>query len=101
MDLKELLEFNGNGGHRGTLVGPRGDPEDTSRKRIWKMYRDLYSGGQRMKDSASEYIRPRFREPSDVYMERLWKVFYENYIGSIVAWYGATLFRREAVLTCT
>ena len=27
------------------------------------------------------------------------RVFYENYIGSIVDWYAATLFRREPVLT--
>ena len=31
--------------------------------------------------------------------ERLTRVFYENYVGSIVDWYAATLFRREPVLT--
>ena len=35
------------------------------------------------------------REPGDVYSERLSRVFYENYIGSIVDWYAATLFRQE------
>jgi hypothetical protein len=34
-----------------------------------------------------------------VYSERLSRVFYQNYIGSIVDWYSATLFRREPVLT--
>ena len=101
MDINNLLDFTGSGGQVATSFVQREHPEYTSRKRIWKMYRDLYSGGQRMKDSASEYLRPRFREPNDVYMERLWKVFYENYIGSIVDWYGATLFRREPVLTFT
>lgn len=74
-------------------------PEYVQRKRVWRMYRDLYAGGQRMRDNASLYILPRFREPNDVYFERLNKVFYENYIGSIADWYGATLFRREPVLT--
>ncbi len=31
-------------------------------------------------------------------MERLSRSFYENYVGSIVDWYTATLFRREPVL---
>jgi hypothetical protein len=79
----------------------REHPEYTSRKRVWKTYRDLYVGGQAMKDSASEYLLPRFREPSDVYFERLNKVFYENYIGSIVDWFGATLFRREPAITAS
>ncbi len=51
-----------------------------------------------MKSSASEYLVRRQREPGDVYGERLRRAFYENYIGSIVDWYGATLFRREPVL---
>ena len=76
----------------------REHPEYTSRKRVWKTYRDLYVGGQAIKDSASEYLLPRFREPTDVYWERLNKVFYENYIGSIVDWFGATLFRREPTI---
>jgi hypothetical protein len=100
MDLSSLVEFTVGGMTEKTFV-QREHPEYTSRKRVWKQYRDLYSGGQRMRDNASEYVRPRFREPSDVYLERLSKVFYENYIGSIVDWYGATLFRREPVLTFT
>ena len=74
-------------------------PEYVSRKRTWKTYRDLYMGGQQFNDSASEYLVRRQREPSDVYSERLARVFYENYLGSIVDWYAATLFRREPVLT--
>jgi len=33
-----------------------------------------------------------------VYEERLRRVFYENYVGSIVDWYAATLMRREPML---
>ena len=76
----------------------REHPEYMGRKGSWKTYRDLYAGGDRMQDNASEYLPRRHREPLDVYMERLGRVFYENYIGSIVDWYGATLFRREPIL---
>ena len=41
----------------------------------------------------------RQKEPADVYGERLSRVFYENYIGSIIDWYAATLFRREPILS--
>src|SRR5262249_22205360 len=34
----------------------------------------------------------------DVYAERLSRVFYQNYIGSIVDWYAATLFRSDPVV---
>ncbi len=34
-----------------------------------------------------------------MYAERLSRCFYENYVGSIVDWYAATLFRREPHLT--
>lgn len=77
----------------------REHPDYVARKRTWKMYRDLYAGGERMRESAGEYLEQRQREPGGVYRERLNKVFYENYIGSIVDWYGATLFRREPLLT--
>src|ERR1700686_2928906 len=52
-----------------------------------------------MRIHAQDYLDRREREPGDVYAERLSRVFYENYIGSIVDWYAATLFRREPVLT--
>jgi len=74
-------------------------PEYTARKAGWRKYRDLYVGGEQLRAHASEYLIRRQREPGDVYAERLSRVFYENYIGSIVDWYGATLFRREPVLT--
>jgi hypothetical protein len=63
------------------------------------MYRDLYAGGERMRESAAEYLEQRQKEPGHVYRERLGKVFYENYVGSIVDWYSATLFRREPLLS--
>jgi len=74
-------------------------PEYLVSKHVWRRYRDLYIGGERLKLHAQEYLVPRQREPGDVYTERLSRVFYENYIGSIVDWYAATLFRREPVLT--
>src|SRR5215472_5061407 len=66
---------------------------------MWKRYRDLYVGGDQLRINAQDYLIRRQREPGDVYAERLSRVFYENYIGSIVDWYTATLFRREPVLT--
>ncbi len=77
----------------------REHPEYTALKHVWRRYRDLYIGGERLKQHAQEYLLPRQREPGDVYTERLSRVFYENYIGSIVDWYSATLFRREPVVT--
>jgi hypothetical protein len=77
----------------------REHPEYLALKHVWRRYRDLYIGGERLKLHAQEYLLPRQREPGDVYTERLSRVFYENYIGSIVDWYSATLFRREPVVT--
>ena len=70
-------------------------PEYTARKGMWRRYRDLYAGGEQMKANAPDYLAQRQKEPADVYSERLSRVFYENYIGSIIDWYAATLFRRE------
>ena len=77
----------------------REHPEYAAKKAVWRQYRDLYCGGEQFKNNAQNYLIRRQREPGDVYMERLSRVFYENYIGSIVDWYGATLFRREPVLS--
>jgi hypothetical protein len=76
----------------------REHPEYIARKAIWKQYKDLYAGGERLRASAAEYLVRRHKEPSEVYGERLSRVFYENYIGSIVDWYAATLLRREPML---
>lgn len=76
----------------------REHPEYRIKRTMLRRYRDLYAGGEQLQTSASEYLLPRQKEPADVYNERLRKVFYENYIGSIVDWYGATLFRREPIL---
>ena len=73
-------------------------PDYISRKAMWRKYRDLYVGGEQLKEHASEYLTPRQKEPADVYAERLSRVFYENYAGSIIDWYAATLFRREPEL---
>ena len=77
----------------------REHPEYAAKKAMWRMYRDLYAGGVQLKANAEEYLARRQKEPGDVYGERLSHVFYENYIGSIIDWYAATLFRREPLLT--
>ncbi|MBL8237086.1 MAG: hypothetical protein JNM66_06690 [Bryobacterales bacterium] len=73
--------------------------EYKARHALWKQYRDLYTGGAQFKAQAGEYLVQRNREPVGVYQERLNRAFYENYIGSIVDWYAATLFRREPVIS--
>ncbi|MBI3281339.1 MAG: hypothetical protein HYZ57_16000 [Acidobacteria bacterium] len=73
-------------------------PDYKARKAMWGRYRDLYVGGEQIKTNASRYLVQRHKEAGDVYAERLERVFYENYIGSIIDWYAATLFRREPVL---
>jgi hypothetical protein len=74
-------------------------PEYAAQKAAWRRYRDLYAGGEQFKANAAEYLIRRQREPGEVYAERLSRIFYENYVGSIVDWYAATLFRREPVIT--
>lgn len=76
----------------------REHPEYVARKAIWRQYEDLYAGGEQLRMHASEYLVRRHKEPGDIYLERLGRVFYENYIGSIIDWYAATLMRREPVL---
>jgi hypothetical protein len=76
----------------------REHPEYVARKAMWKQYKDLYAGGERLRNAASDYLVRRHFEPGQVYQERLSRVFYENYIGSIVDWYAATLMRREPML---
>ena len=73
----------------------REHPEYKRHRLMWRMYRDLYAGGHEFKLRAAEYLLRRQKEPLDVYSERLHRAFYENYIGSIIDWYAATLFRRE------
>jgi len=76
----------------------REHPEYAAKKAMWKKYKDLYAGGEQMRENAFEYLVRRHKEPSDIYAERLHRVFYENYAGSIIDWYAATLMRREAAL---
>lgn len=77
----------------------REHPEYAARKAMWKQYRDLYSGGEQLRERASEYLARRHKEPNQIYAERLSKVFYENYVGSIVDWYAATLMHRAPNVT--
>jgi hypothetical protein len=74
----------------------REHPEYAVRKAMWRKYRDLYTGGEQLRENASEYLARRNREPAGIYAERLSRVFYENHIGSIVDWYAATLLHRNA-----
>jgi hypothetical protein len=76
----------------------REHPEYVARKAMWRQYQDLYAGGERLRLNASEYLVRRHKEPNEVYRERLGRVFYENYIGSIIDWYAATLLRREPMM---
>jgi len=73
----------------------REHPEYVARKAIWKQYKDLYAGGEQLRTNASLYLVRRHKEPGEIYLERLARVFYQNYIGSIIDWYAATLMRCE------
>ena len=73
-------------------------PDYTSRSRMWRKYRHLYAGGEEFRRHADEYLIRRHKEVMDVYQERLARVFYENYLGSIVDWYMATLVRKDPVI---
>src|SRR5260370_41878003 len=77
----------------------REHPEYAKKHETWRRYRDLDAGGEHFKANASQYLIPRHKEPPEIYYERLSRVFYENYTGSIIDWYAATLFRREPLLT--
>ncbi len=66
---------------------------------MWRRYRDLYAGGELLREHADQFLTRRQKEPQDVYLERLSRLFYENYIGSIIDWYSATLFSREPGIT--
>lgn len=84
---------------RTNLFITREHPDYVRQREMWHRYRDLYSGGEQFKANASRYLMPRHKEPAEIYYERLGNVFYENYAGSIIDWYAATLLRREPALT--
>jgi hypothetical protein len=71
----------------------REHPEYVAKKALWAQYKHLYAGGEQIRANASLYLVRRHKEPGDVYRERLARVFYQNYIGSIIDWYAATLMR--------
>jgi hypothetical protein len=77
----------------------RPNPEFERNAAMYRTYHHLYRGGEVLRQNAAEYLSRRIREPHEVYQERLSRVFYENYIGSIIDWYAATLFRREPIVT--
>ncbi len=76
----------------------REHPDFKRKRHIWRTYRDLYTGGHAFKSRAADYLLRRQKEPLDIYSERLDRVFFQNYVGSIVDWYAATLFRRQPSL---
>jgi hypothetical protein len=76
----------------------REHPDYAGRVAITRKYRDLYTGGEQLRANAAEYLVRRHKEAPDVYSERLSRAFYENYAGSIIDWYAATLFRREPLV---
>jgi hypothetical protein len=73
-------------------------PDYAANRPVWKKYSDLYAGGEQFRKHASEYLIRRNKEPNEVYVERLDRVFYENYIGSIIDWFSATLMTREPII---
>jgi hypothetical protein len=73
-------------------------PDYVCKRRLWRRYHDLYAGGEQFREHAAEYLVRRHKEGMEIYHERLARVFYENYLGSIIDWYMATLVRREPVL---
>jgi len=76
-------------------------PEYVAKCNLWRRYSDLYAGGEQLRKRGMEYLIQRSKEPAEVYYERLSRIFYENYIGSIIDWYSATLLRREPVVEFT
>lgn len=76
----------------------REHPAYRANREMWQRYEDFYVGGEQLRRNASLYLVRRQKEPSDVYQERVSRVFYENYLGSIVDWYAATLFRNEPII---
>jgi hypothetical protein len=76
----------------------REHPEYAAFRETYRRYRDLYAGGEQFRANSSSYLVQRHREPPDIYGERLERVFFENYVGSIIDWYAAALFRREPIL---
>jgi hypothetical protein len=73
-------------------------PEYVANRAVWRKYGDLYAGGEQFRKHAGEYLVRRNKEPNEIYVERLDRVFYENYIGSIIDWFSATLMTREPIL---
>ena len=73
----------------------RQHPDFRDRSQMWQRYWDFYVGGEQLRRSAGNYLVRRQKEPNDVYSERISRVFYENYLGSCIDWYSATLFRSQ------
>jgi hypothetical protein len=77
----------------------REHPQYRARRGMWQRYYDFYAGGEKLRSNAGAYLVRRQKEPVEVYQERLARAFYENYLGSIIDWYAATLFRLEPLIT--
>lgn len=76
----------------------REHPEYVARKAMWNRYKDLYAGGEQLREHAAEYLVRRHKEPNEVFLERLSRVFYQNYVGSIIDWYASTLMHQRPTL---
>ncbi len=77
----------------------REHPAYRAKREMWQRYLDFYVGGEQLRRNAGLYLVRRQKEPGEVYQERLTRAFYENYLGSIVDWYAATLFRTEPTIS--
>lgn len=73
-------------------------PEYSARTHLFQTYGDLYAGGDRIQSNVQKYLLPRQKEPFPTWMDRCSRAYYDNYIGSIIDWYAATLFRREPMI---
>ena len=73
-------------------------PDYTAKARMWRRYRDLYAGGEQFRGTRGGVSSAAAKGAARGLQERLARVFYENYLGSIVDWYTATLVRREPIL---
>lgn len=76
-------------------------PDYMASAQTLQTYGDLYHGGEKIQSNVQRYLLPRQKEPYPTWIDRCSRAFYDNYIGSIVDWYAATLFRREPVLSFT
>lgn len=63
-------------------------------KEAWVRYEHFYLGGEDLRRHVTLYLMKRQKEPPEVFLERATRASYRNYLGTIIDWYGAALFRQ-------